>query len=188
MERCYRCRRPSDHCWCRLCRPITTRTEIVIVQHGREAGHPFNSARILAATLTRLRLITAWGAVPRPPELATGTALLYPGPDAVPLDACDHPPERLVIIDGTWSHARIILRHNPWLAALPRVGLAPTRPSNYRIRLEPKPECLSSVEATVAALRLLEPDTADLDHPLEVFNHMIDRQIDLRADHERVSC
>ncbi|MBL9123631.1 MAG: DTW domain-containing protein [Planctomycetaceae bacterium] len=105
--------------------------------------------------------------------------LLYPGPAARLLSdvSAAERPAQLVILDGTWHHAKTLLRDIPALARLPRFRLAPATQSRYRIRREPTAIALSTVEATVAALRVLEPETAGLDQLLAAFDYMIDRQL-----------
>ena len=78
-------------------------------------------------------------------------------------------PRQLVIIDGTWHHAKTIVRDMPALHYVPRYRIAPDEPSRYRIRREPSAMFLSTVEATVAALRVLEPQTRGLDQQLGAF-------------------
>jgi hypothetical protein len=59
------------------------------------------------------------------------------------------------------------------------VKVTPRAPSRYRIRREPRFECLSTLEAVVAALGELEPETAGLAELLAAFDAMIDQQIAL---------
>ena len=73
------------------------------------------------------------------------------------------PPAHLIALDGTWSHARKLYVQNPWLHALPHYRIDPSAPSNYRIRREPSPSHLSTLESVLAALRSLEPETEGLD-------------------------
>ena len=115
-------------------------------------------------------------------ERGPGAALLFPGPSAIDLAELppDQRPDPLVVVDGTWPNARRIVRLNPWLSELPRVALSPSAPGNYRIRQARRPEVqLSTVEAIVAALRLLEPDNEEPLQLLQAFDTMIDRQIEL---------
>ena len=153
---------------------------MLILQHRREKFHRFNTARIVARALAKSELLAG-----RPAELAAAlrlaprAGLLYPGPGAVSLEGlpAEARPEQLVILDGTWSHAKSLLRELPALRALPRFALSPTAPSRYRIRREPTAEALSTVEATVAALKLLEPETEGLEELLRAFDGMIDAQL-----------
>jgi len=181
--RCVRCFRPQELCFCAAIPTIDNQTELLIVQHRRERFHAFNSARIVHQSLQRCRLL-----VDHTPELATRFAsmplsdragLLYPGADARLLAELpsNERPDQLIILDGTWSHAKTLMRDLPRLQMLPRYRLAPTSPGRYRIRREPNAQALSTLEATVAALRLLEPGTVGLDRLLEAFTQMIDDQI-----------
>jgi DTW domain-containing protein YfiP len=156
---------------------------VLILQHRRERFHPFNTARIVHQSLERCRLL-----VDHTRELARQFAaialskhvgLLYPGNEA-PLLAELPPserPDQLVVLDGTWHHAKSLLRDIPDLQTLPRYRLAPTSPGRYRIRREPNEHALSTLEATVAALSALEPETLGLDRLSRAFDQMIDGQI-----------
>jgi hypothetical protein len=108
-----------------------------------------------------------------------GAALLYPGPGARVLDELTpaERPRNLVVIDGTWHTARTLFRDKAWLQALPRVRLSPPEPSRYRIRREPTHDSLSTIEAIVHALRILEPETAGLEGLLGAFDAMIEAQL-----------
>ncbi len=116
--------------------------------------------------------------------LKPGAGLLYPSRSATTL--ADLPPnekpEQLVIIDGTWSQARTMLRDLTQLKSLPHYKLVPTQPGKYRIRLEPTDTSLSTVEAAVQALKEVEPDTQGPNDLLLAFDQMVQRQL----DHPRV--
>jgi DTW domain-containing protein YfiP len=118
-----------------------------------------------------------------------GVSLLYPSEKAVELSAslvhkaegnlihgplCHH----LIVLDGTWSKAKRMYIENPWLHDLPHYKLLVASPSLYgAVRKEPKPECISTLESIVYALKVLEPDIADgLDGLLAVFDSMIEDQ------------
>ena len=167
-----------------MCKRVENKTHILIFQHGRERHHPIGTSRIAQLTLARVQKMVAWKIVPKP-NLLPGCALLFPGDDAKPLASLkkDEAPSQLIVLDGTWSHARVLYRENSWLQALPKVSLEPEEPSRYRIRAEPKPTCVSTIESIVQALKILEPETPDLENPLQVFDQMIDDQIALRKEH-----
>jgi DTW domain-containing protein YfiP len=159
---CLRCLRPTEFCVCADLAPVPSATRIVLLQHPREAR-----LAICSAWLTRLALENAelhrgvrFADHPRVRALAAapGTALLYPGPGAVPARLAKR-PEALVVIDGTWPQSERMLRDNPALAALPRIALAPDGASGYAgLRREPGPDRLSTLEAVALALGALERD------------------------------
>lgn len=106
-------------------------------------------------------------------------ALLYPGAGARDLLA-DPPagPVTLVVVDGTWAHARKLVNQNPELSGLPRYALRPSAPSEYRIRKEPSFDCVSTIESLALALGALEGDPQRFEALLVPFRKMIDAQID----------
>ncbi len=179
-ERCLSCFRPRGDCYCDSIPTIDNQTPILIVQHRRERFHPFNTARMVHRALARSTLLVDHvPAIAAQLTVSPGAALLYPGPDAELLEdvPADRHPRQLIIIDGTWHQAKTLVRDIPALRKLPRYGLAPVEPSRFRIRREPNAVFLSTVEATVAALRVLEPQTPGLDELLAAFNVMVERQL-----------
>jgi hypothetical protein len=72
--------------------------------------------------------------------------------------------EGIVLLDGTWSQAKTLWWRNPWLLKLHRLVVNPPRPARLgRLRREPRPEALSTLEAAALVLRHLElgPAAAD---------------------------
>ena len=138
----------------------------------------------LALPNSELHVGFAFGDHPVSAKLMAGAALLFPGEGALdPTALPAGPPRTLVFIDGTWSQARKLLVANPALAALPRIGLAPTQPSRYRIRREPAAHCLSTVEAVVETLGRLERDGARFLPVLRAFEYLVATQIACAAEH-----
>jgi DTW domain-containing protein YfiP len=174
-------------CFCDAIPRIDNRTDILILQHVAERFHPFNTARIVQKALRRCQLIAdhnqRLGTQPLPIQANAG--LLYPGADAPLLTECPaaERPDQLVIIDGTWHQAKTIVRDVPQLRDLPCFRLTPSSPGQYRIRREPDSQSLSTLEATVAALQALEPDTVGLDQLLSAFNEMVENQLGHPASH-----
>lgn len=179
---CYACFKPRVACICASVERVANRTGIVILQHPRERFHAVGTVRIARLGFERVRVepCAPWteGDAIRA-RLAPDTALLYPGPGARDLAdlAPAEQPRNLLLIDGTWFLAKKIYDAHPWLHALPHIGIRPPAPSRYRIRREPKPHCLGTLEAIVLALRILEPDTPGLDGLLRSFDAMVDRQL-----------
>ncbi|MEM8678985.1 MAG: tRNA-uridine aminocarboxypropyltransferase [Planctomycetota bacterium] len=179
-QTCFACGRPRATCHCDEIVRVENQTPVLLLQHRRERRHPFNSARLLERALTQIE--TRIGYAPdfagSPLPFQPGAALLYPSQNAPLLTDPSVPrPAQLVIVDGTWHHAKALLRDVPALRGLPRFRLAPSEPGRYRIRREPSPDSMSTLEATVQALRLLEPATPGLDRLLKAFDVMVQRQL-----------
>lgn len=181
-ERCLRCRRPKRACWCPHLRPVESATRACILQHLRERKMAIGTARMAHLSLpnSELHLGVSFVDHPRVRELAAaaGTVLLFPGEGALdPAALRAQPPRTVIVVDGTWSQARKVIRMNPFLQALPRVAFTPDRPSNYRIRAEPSAACVSTIEAVVHLLGALEGAPERFRPILEAFDRMIDLQI-----------
>ncbi|PIE01916.1 MAG: hypothetical protein CSA81_09795 [Acidobacteria bacterium] len=192
-KNCYRCHKALTQCICDLIVEVSNKTDVVILQHFRERFHPIGTARLAVLGLKNCRIHVAHSGLPanstsRQVDSAwkyrtlltqipfpEDGAVLFPSKNAQPLTA-DNPPSALLVLDATWSHAKRLYYENPWIARLKHVSLQPEHPSNYRIRKEPEAHCLSTLEAIVSALKILEPETRGLDELLETFNIMIDRQ------------
>lgn len=189
--RCAGCGRPPLVCLCAALVMRTPHTKVVVVQHPRERDNAIGTAWMVERCLGAERIVgveldddPALDRALSDPEAPA--ILLAPGPDAIDLAAAPPPgPVTLVVVDGTWAQARKLLRVNRRLRALPRYAFAPAQPSQYRIRREPAEHCVSTIEATVAALEHLEPlrgggSVADV---LQGFHAMVDHQV--RIAHER---
>ncbi|HXU71706.1 MAG TPA: tRNA-uridine aminocarboxypropyltransferase [Polyangia bacterium] len=180
---CARCRRPEVVCYCAQLPELPTRTRVVVLQHPRERRVGIGTARMaqLALPNSLLRVGIDFADDPVVRAVLAGAApsyLLFPGPGArdvreLPLEQ----PITLVVVDGTWSQARTLVRVNPALAALPRIAFTPRRPSAYdRIRREPADFCVSTIEALTEVLNILEPDGERFDPLLVPFHAMVERQ------------
>ncbi|WP_286914944.1 MULTISPECIES: tRNA-uridine aminocarboxypropyltransferase [unclassified Pseudomonas] len=180
--RCERCQRPLDHCLCPLIPTLDSRTRVVLLQHPSETAHALNTARLAALGLVNAQLRI--GEVFDDLDELLGTpgyrpVVLFPGDQAQALTAygeADDTPLLLIVPDGTWRKARKMLYLNPLLAALPRVTLGQVAPSRYRLRKAPEPGAVSTLEAVVQALNVLE-QPASFDALLRPFEALIEGQI-----------
>jgi DTW domain-containing protein len=180
---CFRCHRPRSHCYCAHVPTLSSRTEIVFVQHPREADMPVGTARMAHLSLPSSTLIEGVriDAHPRMQELfarPSDVAVLFPSARSEPESAwMVRPPKTLVVIDGTWSQAKKILKLNPQMASLRQLHFTPEKPGNYRIRKEPTDQHVSTIEAVSLMLERLENNPV-FQRMLEPFDWMVDRQID----------
>ncbi|WP_110996360.1 tRNA-uridine aminocarboxypropyltransferase [Pseudomonas sichuanensis] len=181
--RCERCQRPIAHCLCPLIPSLDSRTRVLVLQHPSETSHALNTARLAALGLINAELRV--GEVFDDLEALLATpgyrpVLLFPGDAAEVLQAygagIDELPLLLIVPDGTWRKARKMLYLNPLLEALPRVTLGDVTPSRYRLRKAPEPGALSTIEAVVQALNVLE-GASRFDPVLRPFEALIEGQI-----------
>lgn len=180
--RCWTCFKPETFCVCGRVPRVENRTAITILQHPRERFHAIGTARIARLGLLRSQLLIPRSPVTRslavPVDPAPGTGVLFPGEGSVDLADVDPAarPTGLVVLDGTWGQAGKLFRANEWLMELPRYRLDPEAPTRYRIRRAPRRSYISTIEAIVAALKIVEPETPGLDGLLAAFDEMIDTQ------------
>lgn len=180
--RCERCQRPLDHCLCPLIPALDSRTRVVLLQHPSETRHALNTARLAALGLVNAELRVGEVFEGLDALLATPgyrAVLLFPGEQAQALSAyagSEETPLMLIVPDGTWRKARKLLYLNPLLEALPKVTLAQVAPSRYRLRKAPEPGAVSTIEAVVHALNVLE-QPACFEPLLRPFEFLIEGQI-----------
>jgi DTW domain-containing protein YfiP len=171
-------------CYCAHISPEPTKTRVLVLSHPREADNAVGTARIAKLCLPNAELVVGVALGEHPQVKA---ALADPGRKAVVLypsaraeDLAIAPPSEpvtLIVIDGTWAHARSMVRNNPWLAELPHYAFNPQRPSEYRIRREPQADYVSTIEALAEALSLLENDGRNFDALRVPFRAMVASQV-----------
>ncbi|MDC0690578.1 DTW domain-containing protein [Mitsuaria sp. RG] len=181
--RCERCQRPLAHCLCPLIPHLDSRTRVVVLQHPSETAHALNTARLAVLGLVNAELRIGEVFEDLDALLATPgyrPALLFPGDEAEVLQGYGQDvdlPLLLIVPDGTWRKARKLLYLNSLLESLPRVTLGHVQPSRYRLRKAPEPGALSTLEAVVQALNVLEAPAA-FDELLRPFEALIEGQIE----------
>ena len=153
-----------------------------MLQHPQEQRQAKNSVALMRLSLSNCDVVVGERFTPgflqevlhRP---GRETRLLYPDVPAAPAppDAgCTGLPLRLVVIDATWRKSLRMLLEHPALAALPRLSLEAPAPTRYRaIRAARRPDQVSTLEATVQALAMLEGPALDGEPLLEAFGQFV---------------
>jgi DTW domain-containing protein YfiP len=179
---CPHCLRPQATCLCALAQPTAHRTEVLVLQHPQEQRQAKNSVALLRLSLARCEVVVGerfepealQGLLHRP---GFDTRLLYPDVQAAPAPPGPGPtgaPLRLVVIDATWRKSLRMLLEHPLLAALPRLSLQAPAPTSYRaIRAVRRPDQVSTLEATVHALAMLEGPSFDGAPLLDAFGRFV---------------
>ncbi len=163
--RCEQCLRPLKGCVCDALHPCRSERPLTIWQDPTEAKHPLSTARLLHLSVQPSRLLVADTLSHQDvfPQGLEGVALLYPLPNAEPLDWQEaQSVNELLVLDGTWRKVRRLLHLNPWLLQLPCIRLQPQQSSQYRVRKSPREDGLSTLEATAQCLAWLEQDDSFL--------------------------
>ncbi len=170
-------------CICALIPTLVTRTRLVLLVHYREARKPTNTGQLAARCLPGSRVAIV-GDRDRPlPVPLVGAdehaVLLYPDESATPL-APSEVPLTVIVPDGNWRQAAKMGRRIPGLEALPRVTLVDPRPTEYKLRAEPRDGGLATIEAIARAWGILEGKAIE-DAMLAVFREMVSRTLQLRG-------
>jgi len=155
-----------------------------VLQHPQEQRQAKNSVVLLRLSLAQCEVVV--GERFAPATLAAllqrpgrQTLLLYPDTPAVPAPPPVALPSgarvRLVVMDATWRKSLRMLLEHPLLAALPRLSLDAPAPTRYRtIRAARRADQVSTLEATVQALALLEGPSFDAAPLLDAFGRFVD--------------
>ncbi|WP_339858583.1 tRNA-uridine aminocarboxypropyltransferase [Pseudohongiella acticola] len=197
---CPACFRPIAYCYCSRLHAIANSWPVFILQDVREAGHPIGTARIASLSLNLVEMVTLDPDRPdSAPDLLNNAfhrplrnpALIYPGagarqvselgPDSAFTEAAQGLRSDLLFIDADWGRSLRMLKVFPALAALPTFMLDGLPISRYRIRKQPTPDAVSTLEAIVHTLNQLEPE-AGSSAMLSTMDWMIDQQIKRMGD------
>jgi len=180
---CPQCMRPVSACYCHLIEPLNNLWPVFILQHSGEARHALGTARIAALGLENCVLKTLTDSAQTSGQtvnqlLSFAPVLIYPGIEAAPVaDLQASSPRPLLFIDATWRKSRRLLFETPELAHLPRYALHDMPASRYRIRRSNQPDAVSTLEAVVYTLELLETAPAKYVSLLNAMDWMIAQQI-----------
>lgn len=174
---------------------LENQVNVYILQHPDEIKNPKGSAIIAQLSLSNAQ---SWvgedfsnderlnALIKQNPK---SSFVVYPGDKAIELDQClkrypQMPLEQinLIFIDATWRKAEKIWQLSNNLHELPQLVLPDSHQSNYRIRKIPKQGYLSTVEAVVHCLAQLENNSQKYRSLLQVFEKMINFQINKMGD------
>ena len=182
---CARCLRPQATCLCALVRPTPHRTEVLVLQHPQEQRQAKNSVALLRLSLAHCEVVIGERFAPAALQAllqrpGRDTRLLYPDVPAAPapsvpaVTATVDAPLRLVVLDATWRKSLRMLLEHPALLALPRLSLDTPVPTRYRaIRAARRADQVSTLEATVQALAMLEGPAFDAAPLLDAFGRFV---------------
>jgi DTW domain-containing protein YfiP len=170
-------------CLCHALKPERAAVVVGVLQHPREARVAKSTGPLITLAFDNAFLLCALdldgdGALgQRLGGLAPGpVGLLFPE-GAAPIDEAPPDLRCLLVPDGSWSQARAILSSTVSLRGLPRYALPPGLRGHYPIRKPQGPGRLSTLEATVAALRALAGDDSLHQAALELQAALVERQL-----------
>lgn len=197
---CKSCRRATSTCYCQWIHKVDTNTRFIILVHPEEDRNRLGSARIASLSLNNSATFVGIGSDFDRDKKFMGmlsdpgyqTYLLFPKKDAKAVESLgrfgdqeDSRPLQIVVLDGTWSKAKGMLFYSDLLKQLPTLSFSTAYRSQYRIRKQPEPYCLSTLESIVCVISSMEGQgwepkiqDADLDAVLTPFYKIADFQIE----------
>lgn len=183
-QECPRCGFILVRCLCETLRAIHNSTHLIILQHPSETSHALNTVALMKKSFQNITVII--GEDFSENEILNSLiksfpdklALLYPGDKSTLLNfQSETTIGHLILIDGTWKKARKIFMLSKNLHDLPSLKLETKQASKYIIRTGQLKHGLSTLEASISALAILEKnlETKSLE---ETFEKMIEFQIE----------
>lgn len=178
---CSKCNKAFSACICASICALDNHHFLHILQDPSEQNKAIGTARILALSLSQVKL-TIGDTFDAADFDLDNTFLVFPTEQARTVaglrqDQKINANTQFILLDGSWKKAYKLLMSNPFLQALPKVIINIENKSTYRIRKSPKEEGLSTVEAGYYLLSELENNADKFIPLLTVFNKMIDFQI-----------
>ncbi len=181
---CYKCWKAESLCLCGIMPKLDSIIRIAILQHPNERFMPINTARFTHLSLSNSVIFHGVNFNRNKAFMddfkqfnPEKIGLLFPSPLAKDLSEAPEDLSNLYVVDGTWNEARKIVFNSHILHEIPHYTFNPKVESTYRIRREPKKNFVSTVEAVVMSLRILEKNSNSYTELLEVFDTMVENQL-----------
>lgn len=177
---CDKCARPESACICQFFIATPNTTPVVILRHPKESLHAKNTTPLLEHSLSQCMVIEGEEFSDNDilNQLLTDDKkhclLLYPSDQAIELAVYAKQPQDsqlpqscketstaskqtvLILLDATWKKAYRMYMLSKNLQAIAHVALPENIQGEYAIRKTQKPNALSTFEAAVHALTIIE--------------------------------
>ena len=203
MNLCLECRRRILTCVCEHLRPFETRSRFVILMHPMEyKKEKVGTGRFSHLILKNSKILVDVNFDENKEfnELLSDatyeSVVLYPGDETIDLSSeisksrFTDKPLQFFVIDGTWPCAKKMMKLTTKLHKVQRVSFDSTRISEFQVKHQPMPGCLSTVESIHQVILDLNQlgieDTSGREKNLmDVFKYTVNQQIELAKDSSR---
>jgi DTW domain-containing protein YfiP len=170
-----------SRCLCKEFSPIFNQTELIILQHPSETKHALNTVKLMAQSFQNIRIFIGENFNDHSEVLSlvkdNQSALIFPTEKSQELTLLQRPLKHLIFIDASWKKAKKIFYASTILHELPIYKLMSCSKSQYRLRSSQFNESLSTLEATLATLDVVEEQLCT-ESLRKAFIKMIDFQIE----------
>jgi DTW domain-containing protein len=207
FNKCYKCFRPLKSCYCANLTPVNTGVKFVFLMHPKEAyRQKTGTGRLASLSLIDSEIIVGidFTLNKRLNSLISGVGefanffpvVLFPSKDAY---FTDSPAFRqvvgtkkllVILVDATWYLAQKILKLSSNLNPLPKLSFKNEYRSQFFIKLQPHPVCLSTIECSYYLIEELKAacivnPTVDQSGLMKVFHQMVGfQQLCTQSRHE----
>lgn len=187
---CRECRRARNMCCCAELTPFRIGFELAILMHPKEARVAIGTGRLVHRAVVGSHLLVnerfdeddKLAALLARPDLRP--VILFPRAGSLDLGSASPSATSelfpsgtrplVLIVDGTWTTAKKLLRLAPRLASLPAVRFLPPHGSRYgRLRKEPRAECWSTLESVHHVIDRLDALEVASAPPLRAHDHLL---------------
>ena len=203
LNLCLTCRRRLRTCLCAYIRPFETNSRFLILTHPMEfKKEKVGTGRFSHLILKNSEILVDVGFDENKRFLSLladpdyETFVLYPGEKTLNLSDPDlsqkwsPKKKQFVVIDGTWPCAKKMMKLTRVLHHIARVSFTTDRISEFKVKHQPMPGCLSTVESLHQVLadlnRIgLEDSKNAHENLMDVFRKTVEQQIELAQDPAR---
>jgi DTW domain-containing protein YfiP len=190
INRCTNCRINNYFCVCSVMNPIETKANVSLIVHVSELKLTSNTAQFVEKILPNQAQIFIRGRVndnfEADPILSRPGRALFLFPDENSLTLDDdflkyHPgPYHLIIPDGNWNQAKRVKKREEKFNTIPTVKLPEGLIGEYKLRKAPRPDWVSTYEATAYALGVLDGKPCE-EHMMRFFRQWVQATLNSRS-------
>ncbi len=200
LNLCLTCRRRLRTCVCDHIESFMTHSRFIILMHPMEfKKEKVGTGRFCHLILQNSKIIVDVGFDENvefkryltDPEY--DSFILYPGEGAFDLTKGESFPllpkrkAQFFVIDGTWPCAKKMMKLTTSLHALPRVSFSNGRLSEFQVKHQPMPGCLSTAESLHQLIMDLnhfgiEDSKSQEENLMRVFKATVNKQVEISAN------
>jgi DTW domain-containing protein len=195
FNKCYKCFRPQSTCYCSSITPVETGIKFVFLMHPKEAfKQKTGTGRLTSLSLVDSEIIIGIDFTfnKRLNLLLSGDAqyahyfpvLLFPSRDAYFTDtpkfcaAVTKQKLMIIVVDATWYLAQKMVKLSTNLKLLPKLSFKNEYRSQFSIKQQPDPVCLSTIESSYYLIEELKSagvvnPSVDQSGLMKVFRQMV---------------
>lgn len=202
LNLCLHCRRRILTCVCEKLKPFETNSRFILLMHPMEfKKEKVGTGRFSHLILKNSEVLVEVGfdenarliELLNDPEYES--FVLYPGDQTIDLGTDElkttlKKKAQFFVIDGTWPCAKKMMKLTKLLHHIPRVSFTSSRVSEFTVKHQPLPGCLSTVESLHQVLLDLnrmgiENSGGKEENLMEVFRYTVNQQMELAQDPDR---